>query len=299
MKYLSLAAWTCASLFLITSCKSKETTEEEKDPTLAVKTTTVDGTLNKAFELQEGDYAIDIKDGKATSTVKVKRTNVSVPFVPEYVAVSSLYVEGEEAEGVMAYAGFGYTLYDADGKEIETVSAKENKNSQEQQLKLLSLKAGETGELTIEFDIDKLPASVSLTTNAWLAESLTIPFDGSIDKYTVKNFTMTFNFLSDEAVGQYQYTTSPAGSFLSLEGGMENYKYNETNGTFTWVLGLLETAGPGMTSGMFDGQLYLTRENETSPYYYAITGDFAAYNGKEFKYLLKSAPIDKIFAEKN
>lgn len=281
-------ACALALVCILTGCK--------KEYFIEPQTTEVEGALAKAFVLEEGQYPVEIsEDGTtATVTVNVKRTEVTLPFTANHVGVIA---DGQPTtEDILAQAGFGYAIYSTEGDEIEVVAPEKSAKSSKEQLALLQLEPGKSGKLTIKFDFDPkfVPAKIKLTSDMKLNMSGLIPMDGSIDKYTVKNFEMEFNFQAQECVGKYQYTTSPAGAFLYLDGTTGDLD-TATAGEYSWPVMLSEDNGQGMVTGQFEGTLQLRRDGLDKPYYYVLTGDFVNFRYDTFLYKLKSAPITEIF----
>ncbi|MBP3298705.1 MAG: hypothetical protein J6L73_03385 [Muribaculaceae bacterium] len=273
-----LSACALILVCLLTGCS--------KEAFVTPASTTPEGPLAKCFEIVDEKYPVQFADdGDCSVTIKIKRTDVSLPFTPETVAL----ISAKDAGDALALAGFGYTLLDANGKKIETETPEKNDDAAEEQLKLLKLKPGETGEITLEFDSDEIPEKVAFSTAVRLLGTGDIELTGGIDRYTVKNFKIGFDFADKEVKGKYQYSTSPAGAYLYLDG--EVGKLTESDGNYIFTINMHEDNGQGMITGVFDGELALKRDSDTTPYYYTLTGNFVNYNGKEFVYNLRSAPL--------
>lgn len=274
MKKISFLFLAIASIVMASCTKSVTPKEVE-----------IEGDLKGAFELVDEAYPIEKGDGNSYITVKIKRTKVTVPYIGDAVAVLGKSVEDE---GVMVQAGFGYTLYDESGKEIETVEATDNEEYKGEKA-VLSLKEGEDGELKIKFDSNLTPAKVKLTTKAKILSSGALWFVGSIGKYKVKNFEAHFNFAKGEEKGKYQYASSAAGAFLYFKGTNENY--NVVDGTPQWKFTMYEENDNGGWSGGFEGTITLCREKETSPYYYKMEGKFTNFRFDTYNFEISSKPI--------
>lgn len=278
------AAIALALVCTLTGCNKEYSVEP--DPT------SVDGALKGAFEVVAGQYPVTVDGDNASFTLKVKRTDGSVPYAAQAVDV----ITNENSEAFFV-AGFGYKLLGADGQEIEAVKAKDNKADAKQQLQVLQLKKGEEAELTIsfKFNSDAVPAKVALTSEVEFLKADQLKLEGAIGKYGVKNFALDFNFVKQTVDGKYQYTSSPAGAYLYLKGSAKDVE--ESNGIYTWNIQITEDNGQGMTSGDFDGKLTLKRDSDNAPYYFTLTGDFVNYRFQTFTYNLKSQPIDEIFTK--
>lgn len=273
-----LTAFTLILACALTGCKKEAfVTPESENP---------EGPLAKCYEIVDEKYPVEFSDdGDCSVTIKIKRTDVSLPFTAETVAL----ISGKDAGDALALAGFGYTLLDEKGKEIETETPEKNDDAANDQLKLLKLKPGETGEITLEFDDDEIPAKVAFSSAVKLLSTGKIRLNGGIDRYTVKNFDITFDFKDKDVDGKYQYSTSPAGAFLYLDGKVGELK--EENNNYIFTINMQEDNGQGMITGVFDGELELKRDSETKPYYYTLTGSFVNYQGKTFNYNLRSEPL--------
>ncbi|MCM1153705.1 MAG: hypothetical protein NC328_08670 [Muribaculum sp.] len=275
MKVFNILA--AAALCLITaSCNKASVTPQ---------TTEIDGDLKGAFELVDEEYPIEKGDDGSYINVKVKRTDVSVPYVGDAVAVLGKSVDDDN---IMVQAGFGYTLYDEAGKEIETVDAADNEEFKDEKA-VLTLKEGTEGTLKIKVDAQAKPAKVKLTTKAKILSSGALWFVGSVGKYGVKNFEAHFNFTKGEEKGKYQYASSPAGAFLFFKGTNENY--NVVDGTPQWKFNMNELNDNGGWSGTFEGTITLCREKPTAPYYYKMEGKFTNFRFDTYNFEISSKPI--------
>lgn len=272
-KFLNL----CGILFLgvISASCSKTVTPQD---------TKIDGDLAGAFSIVDEKYPIE-KDGKdATVTIKIKRTDVTVPYVADKVCAL-----GKDAdEEMMVQAGFGYTLYDADGKEMEKISADDNE-SYKQIAKILALAPGEEGELTLKFDSSLTPKTVGLTSKAKILSTGPLEFTGSIGKYGIKNFVAQFDFAKGSESGKYQYLTSPAGAYLYFDGKNEENK--SAPDKKSWTFRMDEHADNTSWTGTFEGTIYLVRDSENEPYYYNMEGKFTNSRMSTFSFSLPSKPI--------
>lgn len=259
----------------LTSCGSETLKPEE---------TKIEGDLSGAFTLVDEEYPITADGDKASVTLKIKRTDITVPYLQDKVGAL-----GKEADDeMMVQAGFGYKLYDTDGKEIDDVAAADNEAFKEVK-QVLNLQPGEEGELTITFDKKLKPATVLLTTKAKILSSGPLEFVGSIGKYGVKNFEADFNFVKGEEKGKYQYVTSPAGAFLFFKG--TNESYNLTSNQNSWKFSMTETNDAGGWCGSYEGTITLMRENEKSPYYYKMEGKFTNFRFDTYNFTISSKAI--------
>lgn len=249
------------------------------------KTTDIEGDLNGAFELVDEAYPIETSGDEASITLKIERTDVSVPYFGENVAALGKQVDDEN---VMVQAGFGYTLYDEAGTVIDEVEAADNEAYKDVK-SILALKQGDTGQLKIKFDKNLKPAKVKLTSKAKILSSGSLWFVGAIGKYGVKNFEAQFNFAKGEEKGKYQYTSSPAGAYLYFKGTNENY--NVVNGTPQWKFSMSEQNDAGSWCGSYEGTITLCRDNEKSPYYYKMEGKFTNFRFDTYPFTISSKPI--------
>ncbi|MCM1291686.1 MAG: hypothetical protein NC201_05925 [Prevotella sp.] len=277
MKILQLTLIGVLSIFLW-SC-SKNTVKPED--------TEIDGDLAGAFELVDEEYAIEGEGESQYIDVKIHRTNVTVPYTTKAVAALGKSVDDDE---VMVQAGFGYTLYDANGKEIEEVEASDNEEFKDVK-SVLSLENGDEGTLRIKLGDAKDVASIKLTTKAKILSSGPLEFVGAIGKYGVKNFEADFNFAKGEEKGKYQYTTSPAGAFLYFKG--TNESYDLTSKTHTWKITMTETNENGSWCGSYEGTITLCRDNEKTPYYYKMEGKFTNFKFDTYSFTISSKGITK------
>lgn len=281
MKIFKTLSCSLAALCIMTACN--------KEQYLKIEESNLTGDLDKAFELVENEYLIEKDDnGEADATIKIKRTEVSVPYTNSTVAI----LEKNQEEAALCNVEFEYTFYNEKGDEMDV----DFEVSRKQELELLKLQPGESGKLTFNFDdAEKLPASVSMSSKLKFNNVANIRLDGSIDKYTVKNFDIDVDYKNKTVDGKYQYNTSAAGAYLFLDGNIDNMRYNEKTGNYTWDLTMTEDNGAGMLTGDFVGELMLKRDNATSPYYYIISGKFTNFQLKTFLYDLKSASLDELY----
>lgn len=265
-----------AFCLLLTGCSKSVITPED---------TEINGDLAGAFEIVDESYPIESDGDDCSVTIKVKRTDVTVPYVEDKVIALGKQPEGDDTQ---VQAGFGYTLYDESGKEIETVEASDNESYKEVK-SLLTLNKGEEGEFTITFPKDLKPAKISMTTKAKVLSSGPLEFVGSIGKYGVKNFEAVFNFEKGEEKGKYQYLTSPAGAFLFFKG--TNESYNLTSDKKEWKFSMSETNDAGGWCGSYEGTISLCRDNNKSPYYYKMEGQFTNFRFDKYNFTISSKPI--------
>lgn len=257
------------AMMMASSCKKE----------MSVKVSEISGPLAGAFEVVGSEFPVE-EDGDAYKvTIKLKRTGESVPYTENGVGVLA---ENQEA---LTLAGFGY-----DGGEKAIVEPKDSKDNIEGQKKVLCLKNGTEGELTIKFKKDEVPESIKLTTALELVSSGKVLFNGAIGKYGVKNFNVTFNFKDAKLNGQYQYTSTPAGYYLDLEGTVDDMEIE--NGNYEWDVHITEYGDYGDVSALFDGDLKLVRNSKDEPYHYVMTGKFEnTYKGLTFQYNLQSEAL--------
>ena len=243
---------------------------------MSVKVTDITGPLSGAYQLDGTEFPV-VEDGDGYKvSIKLKRTDESVPFTNEGVGVIS------SKNSAMVVAGFGY-----DGGSDFIVKPEDCDGDIDSQKQILTLANGASGELVFKFKKDDVPETIKLTTALELVSSGKVTFDGAIGKYGVKNFNLTFDFKNSTLKGQYQYKTSPAGAFLDLEGKIADME-NE-NGNYEWDIAITEYGDYGDVSALFKGDLELKRDSKDSPYYYVMTGDFVnTHKGLNFKYNLKS-----------
>lgn len=245
----------------------------------------ISGSLEGAFEAVEGDYEVEKdENGNRFITVEVKRTEESVPYTMENISVFNQNVKER-----YTIAGFGYECFNKAGKQISMVKPSDNDNAVDEQLALLKLKPGETGKLTLIFK-DDIPASVKLTSDLDIVNTGEIELFGSIGKYGIKNFTFELNVKDKSLSGKYQYLTSPAGAYLYLNGQLLSKKVSNDN--YIYKVNIQESPDKFGWSGEFDGSLTLRRDDEESPYYYALVGDFLSFQLKTYEYKLKSKPLE-------
>ncbi len=272
-KFLCFAA--AALLCLVSACSKKE---------IKPVSTEVEGPLSGAFTVVDEVYPIETEGDVSTVVIKLKRTDVSLPFTSE--TVGNIASPNDEA---CVLAGIGYNLLDAAGDEIKSCPADKNQKAEKEVLALLTLQPGETGTLTLTFNKESNPTEFKLTSDMKLLRTGKVRFDGAIGKYTVKNFDLETSFENGTIKGQYQYSSSPAGAFLPLTGFGEMQKPD--NGVYTFNCSITEEGNGAMRSGAFVGKLQLTRDSKTSPYYYVLEGEFTNFNYEIFKFNLVSAPL--------
>lgn len=254
------------------------------DKTLKPIQIKIDGELTGAFELATEDYPI-VKEGDEKSAVlKIKRTDVTLPYVANKVCAYGVRPEKD----MMVQGGFGYVLYDAENNQILEVNPTDN--HQTKQIKnLLALQPGEEGELIIKFDKKLNPTTVLVVSQATILNSGPLEFVGSIGKYAVKNFVAEFNFTKGYEEGKYQYKNSPAGAFLFFKG--KNTPASTTSTENVWKISINEENQSGDWCGSYKGIIKLTRDSETSPYYYTMEGEFTNFRYDTYPYAISSKPI--------
>lgn len=250
----------------------------------------VDGDLKGCFELTGEKYDLVSDDNGASFTAKVRRTEQSVPFAPEVVAP---FNDGDKKEFFLA--GFGYTLFNKEGKEILTVKPEESKLSVEQVTKILSLKPGEEADLTINVPQGVEPAKISLSTVLKFVNSGNVKFEGAIGKYGVKNMEVEFNFAEKVVKGKYQYKSSPAGVYLWWNGRIQAIETED--GSYEWEVVIVESNDNGGWCGDFAATLQLTREAKNKDYYFSLAGDFTNFKYDNFKAELKSPVLPELYKE--
>lgn len=277
-KVITYAVLTVA---LLSSCAHKE---------VKILNTDLQGDLKGSYVILDSVCQASKNDnGKYEIQVNIKRTEESVPYTE-----TSVDTFGSSSEKAQVLGGIGYELYDADDNMSLAVEGRENESNTKQQLNILTLKPGETAPFTIEFD-DEVPDGIILTSELDFISTGEVAFNGSIGKYGIKNCTMDFNFKNKKIIGQYQYLSSPAGAYLYLLGNVVTGEYK--TGDYSFDILIAEDNGRGELTGKFKGQLKLIRDSKTSPYYYVLLGTFRNFNLRDFRYELKSAPINEIVSE--
>lgn len=264
--------------FILTGCGKKE---------VKILSPEIEGDLKGCFKVLDSVCEV-VKDdnGNPAIVVNIQRTDESVPFTPETV---SSFTENNTKAFVLA--GFGYEGYDKNSDLTGELFADENDNFTEQQLQILQLQPGQKGILTIPFDKD-IPENIILTSQLKFLSTGEITLNGAIGRYGIKNFTIEFNFKKNKISGQYQYLTSPAGAYLYLIGNIASDKL--VPGDYSFNILIAEDNGRNELSGRFKGQLKLVRDSKTSPYYYVLLGTFINKHYQDFRYDLKSAPLNEI-----
>lgn len=276
---LGLAA---AMLLCLTSC----------DKFVEPKTSEIDGDMAGCYELTGTKYQYAVNEGVGSFVVTIKRTEQSVPFASEVVAP---FNNGNDKNYYLA--GFGYTLFDKNGKEIYKTTPEESNLSVEEVEAILALNAGEEKTLTIKVSEDIKPAKVALTTGLEFCNSGSVVFEGSIDKYEVKNMTVVFDFEKNRIKGKYQYTSFPEGAYLWWEGKLEAEQLAQ--GEYVWAVTITETNDNGGWSGNFDGKLVLLRKSDNEQYFYSLPGVFTNFRYNEFETNLKSPMLSELYAQKD
>lgn len=276
MKIKFLAPLALILMLVSTSCKEN----------VEVKVPQVDGMLNGAYETVTGSYAVTKdSDGNKVVTVKIKRTNQSVPFSTK--TVNTLTQQSDES---ITLAGFGYVGYDESGNEIVRVAPDNNGYYVDQQLAVLKLNKDATGNLTLVLNSDKLPASIAVTSGVNFVKSGEVPMTGTIGDLQTVNFSIDVDFAQKTLTGKYMYAkTAQYGVYLNFEGDIKKDEYKQ--GGINYTVDLREENQFGDWSGSFDGSIELTRDDATSPYYYTLKGIFTNYKGKTFQYDFVSQPI--------
>lgn len=190
----------------------------------------------------------------------------------------------------MTLGGFGFEAFNKNGIKIAEVLPEDNTYAPESQLSVLKLNPGETGELILKLNSKDIPASIKLMSDVKFISSGPISLNGAIGKYGTKNFDITFNFGKGSVDGQYQYNTSPKGAYLYVTGSTT--QPNKEPGNITFKININENTSSGKASGNFDGTLRLTRDSESRPYYYVMTGTFDNYKAQQFPFTYTSQPIN-------
>lgn len=265
-------------LMILTGCGKKE---------VKILSSTIEGDLKGNFKVLDSVCeVVKDEDGNPSIVVNIERTDESLPFTPETVGCF-----GEKNDKSLVLAGFGYESYNGEDELVGHLDADENNKFRDQQLEILKLQPGEKGTLTISFDKD-VPEGVVLTSELDFLSTGEITMEGAVGKYGIKNFSIDFDFQKRRIIGQYQYKSSPAGAFLYLMGNIVTVDKNQ--GDYTFKVLIAEDNGLGELSGKFKGELKLVRDTPTSPYYYVLVGNFRNQKLQNFRYDLKSAPIDKL-----
>lgn len=256
---------------------------------IAPKATTVNGNMDGCFEVVEQSYPVTKSDNMKSFTVQLKRTNATVPYNAENVSPFA-----EPTEKTCFLAGFGCTLFDNDA-ELKSIKAEDMQVDKAQLLKVLNLKPGETGELTITYPADLKATHFELSADFLLQQTGEIVLEGAIGRYAVKNFKVNFNLATEKVNGTYQYATSPAGAYMILEDGtiVPTKEAREKN-----VYGFLvdEYSQQGLSTGTFNGNLSLKKDGPQEPYYYVAAGQMTAvisFPPKTYDFTLKSAPLNQ------
>lgn len=286
IKNIKLASALILSLGLMfVSCGKEKGDSQDSPVTVKVVQTQVKGLLSGAFEAVAGDYEVTKDaDGNMVVTIKVKRTNETVPYVNDAVDVFS-----KNTDGVRTFAGFGFEGYNAEGQMIYELKAKKNDFDKDKQLALLKLDNGQTGELTLKLADESLPATIVLTSGVELISTGELPLEGTIGGYKVVNFSIDVDFMSGELTGKYMYASmASTGRYLNLMGYIKNEDLRP--GSFDYSVDIQEESD-GNWSGGFDGSIWLTRNGVEEPYFFVIDGDFFNYRGQNFRYDFKSAPL--------
>lgn len=263
---------------LATGCGKKE---------VRILSPKVEGDLKGCFKVLDEVCEVEKDDdGNPTITVNIQRTDQSVPYTPKTVGVF-----GDDDDDPLVLAGFGYEGYNDKDETIDVVDAEDNHYMPNEQLEILKLAPGEKGTLTIKLSKD-LPKGIIITSELDFLSTGEITLNGAIGKYGIKNCTMDFNFQNKKIIGQYQYLTSPAGAYLYLMGNVVTV--DKEPGDYTFKIVIAEDNGRGELTGKFKGQLKLVRDSKKSPYYYVLLGTFRNYRLDDYRYDLKSEPLDDI-----
>lgn len=263
---------------LTTSCGKKE---------VRILSSNIEGDLKGCYIITDTICEVTKDDeGNSSIVVNIQRTEESVPYTAETIGVF-----GSDDSKALTLGGFGYEGYDNKGEQSIDISGEDYNYFKNQQGTILKLKPGESGSLTISFDGD-IPDGIIVTSQLKFRSTGEITLDGAIGKYGIKNCSVNFNFEDNKIIGQYQYLTSPAGSYLYLMGNIASYKYKP--GDFSANIVIAEDNGQGTLTGKFKGQLKLVRDSKTSPYYYVLVGTFKNFRLQDFRYDLKSAPLNEI-----
>lgn len=263
---------------IMSACGKKE---------IAILSPDVEGDLKGCFKIAETTCEVmKDEDGSKYIEVTLERTNESVPFTDKTVGVFG------ESNDALVLGGFGYEGYNANNEEIEDIDGENNQDYRTEQAAILKLAPGEKGTLKIKLKGEELPNGIILTSQLSFISTGEITLNGSIGKYEIKNFSIDFNFDTRKIIGQYQYKSSPAGAFLYLLGNIVTV--DNMPGKYVASVYVAEDNGNGELTGKFKGQLILTRDSKTSPYYYILSGTFKNFRLQDFRYNLKSAPLNEI-----
>ena len=278
MNFKSLATLTILAL-TVSSC------QKFVEP----KSAEIDGDLAGCFELTGKKYELISEDGSNQFTVNVRRTDQTMPFTSNTVGILSDNDNGDS----YTLAGFGYTLFDETGNEIEQKEPAKAQLDKAQIKNLLDLKNGEESQLTITVDKELKPAKVQLSTGMKFQKTGKITFEGSIGKYAVKNMEVEFDFIKKEISGKYQYASSPAGAFLWWKGMLEEKELKQ--GNYVWDVSISETNDNGGWCGSFNGKLQLIRDSKTGQYYFLLPGEFANLKFDYYPTNLKSPELTTLY----
>lgn len=263
---------------IMSACGKKE---------IAILSPDVEGDLKGCFKIAETTCEVmKDEDGSKYIEVTLERTNESVPFTDKTVGA---FGENNDA---LVLGGFGYEGYNANNEEIDDIDGENNQDYRTEQAAILKLAPGEKGTLKIKLKGEELPNGIILTSQLSFISTGEITLNGSIGKYEIKNFSIDFNFDTRKIIGQYQYKSSPAGAFLYLLGNIVTV--DNMPGKYVASVYVAEDNGNGELTGKFKGQLILTRDSKTSPYYYILSGTFKNFRLQDFRYNLKSAPLNEI-----
>ena len=263
---------------LATSCGKKE---------VKILSPNIKGDLSGCYKITDTVCEVTKDDeGKPSITINIQRTEESVPYTTETIGVFAT-----NDTKALTLGGFGYEGYDEKGDLSLDISGEDNIYFMDQQVSILKLQSGESAKLMISFDGD-VPEGIIVTSQLKFVSTGEITLDGAIGKYGIKNCSMSFNFEDNKIIGQYQYLTSPAGSYLYLMGNVASFEYKP--GDFSANIAIAEDNGKGTLSGKFKGQLKLVRDSKISPYYYVLVGTFRNSHLQDFRYDLKSAPLNEI-----
>lgn len=265
-------------MLILSSCVKKE---------VLILSPDVEGDLKGCFKIVESTCEVmKDEDGYQYIELTVERTNESVPFTDKTIGVFG------NPDGALVAGGFGFEAYNEEKKEISEVDSEDNHFCEEEQLNILKLATGKRATLKIKLDEKELPHGIILTSKINFISTGEITLNGSIGKYGIKNFSIDFNFDTRKIIGQYQYKSSPAGAFLYLMGNIVTV--NNMPGNYVTDIFMAEDNGNNELTGKFKGQLILTRDSKTSPYYYVLRGTFKNFRYQDFRYSLRSEPLPEI-----
>lgn len=279
MKLKSLALLAALTLS-ITSCQKFVEPE----------TSAIDGDLAGCFELTGEKYEVTNADGSQEFTVTVRRTDQTMPFTADVVGALE---DDNAADSCLCLAGFGFTLYDKEGAEIEKKQPAEADFDDVQIINLLKLKSGEEGQLTFKLKKDETPAKVSLTTGMKFLQTGKIIFEGAIGKYGIKNMEVEFDFVRKEIKGKYQYSSSPAGAFLWWKGTLDEKDLKQ--GNYVWDVSITESNDNGGWCGNFNGTLCLSRKSPQEAYFFTLPGEFTNFKFNTFQTDLTSPALPELY----